>query len=52
MAEQPPSFPFEDVPLDEARRMSRGPRIDPKLYHALKEKIPDSTGFSGRIPRH
>ena len=26
MAEQPPSFRFEDVPLDEARRMGRGPR--------------------------
>jgi hypothetical protein len=29
----------EDVPLDKARRMSRGPRIDSELYNALKEKI-------------
>jgi hypothetical protein len=27
------------VPIDEARRMSRGPRMNPKLYDALKEKI-------------
>jgi precorrin-4 methylase len=39
MAEPPPPIQFEDVTLDQARRMSRGPRMDPKLYHALKEKI-------------
>ena len=39
MAERSPIIAFEDVPLDEARRMSRGPRMDPELYHALKEKI-------------
>jgi hypothetical protein len=39
MADQPPSFQFEDVPLDQARRMSRGPRMDPELYNALKQKI-------------
>ena len=39
MAERPPAIQFEDVPLDEARRMSRGPRMDAELYHALKEKI-------------
>jgi hypothetical protein len=33
------SFQFEDVPLDEARHMSRGPRMDAELYHALEEKI-------------
>jgi hypothetical protein len=31
MAEQPPNFQFEDVPLDEARRMGRGPRMEPML---------------------
>jgi hypothetical protein len=30
---------FQDVPLDEARRMGRGPRMNPELYRALKEKI-------------
>ena len=39
MAERPPAIQFEDVPLDEARRMGRGPRMDAELYHALKEKI-------------
>jgi hypothetical protein len=34
MAEQPPIY-FEDIPLAEARRMSRGPRMDPTLYQAL-----------------
>jgi len=35
MADQPPSFQFEDVPLDEARRMGRGPRMEPMLYDTL-----------------
>ena len=39
MAEQPPSFQFEDVPLDEARHMSRGPRMDPELYQELRMRI-------------
>jgi hypothetical protein len=38
MAEQPPIH-FEDIPLVEARRMSRGPRMDPTFYQALKGKI-------------
>jgi hypothetical protein len=39
MAQRSPTIEFEDVPLDEARRMTRGPRMDPELYHTLKEKI-------------
>ena len=39
MADQPPSFQFEDVPLDEARRMGRGPRMEPMLYDTLRQKI-------------
>jgi hypothetical protein len=39
MAQQHPTIECEDIPLDEARRMSRGPRMHPVLYHALKEKI-------------
>jgi hypothetical protein len=40
MAEQLPSpIQFEDVPLEEARRMGRGPRMDPELYNVLKQKI-------------
>jgi hypothetical protein len=37
--EQPPSFQFEDVPLDEARRMGRGPCMEPMLYETLRQKI-------------
>jgi hypothetical protein len=39
MAQQPPPIHFEDVPLDEARRMGRGPRMDPELYQRLRERI-------------
>jgi hypothetical protein len=39
MAEQSPSIQFEDVPLEEARRMGRGPRMDPERYHALQQKL-------------
>jgi hypothetical protein len=39
MAQRAPTIEFEDVPLDEARRMSRGPRMDPELYHVLTPKI-------------
>jgi hypothetical protein len=36
-----PSSPleFEDIPLDEARTMGRGPRMDPVLSQALKGKV-------------
>jgi hypothetical protein len=39
MADQAPSFPLEAVPLDEARRMGRGPRMEPMLYDTLRQKI-------------
>lgn len=39
MAQQSPTIEFEDVPLDEARRMSGGHRMNPELSHALTEKI-------------
>ncbi len=39
MAEPSPGFQFEDVPLDEARRMGRGPRMEPLLYDTLRQKI-------------
>ena len=50
MADQSSPFEFEDVPLDEARRMSRGPRMDPELYHALKEKIQSLDNTATRMP--
>ena len=39
MAQQRPAITFEDLPLEEARRMGRGPRMDPQLYNALKPQI-------------
>jgi hypothetical protein len=49
MAEQPPSFQFEDVPLDEARRLSRGPRMDPELYQELRMRIQSLSDQAVRI---
>jgi hypothetical protein len=40
MADDSSPIQFEDVPLDEARRMGRGPRMDPQLYQELKTRIP------------
>jgi hypothetical protein len=39
MAEQPSPLQFEDVPLNEARCMGRGPRMEPMLYETLRQKI-------------
>jgi hypothetical protein len=39
MAEHVPPIQFEDVPLEEARRMGRGPRMDPQLYQELRTKL-------------
>lgn len=39
MAQRKLTITFEDIPLDQARQMSRGPRMDPDLYHGLREKI-------------
>ncbi len=39
MAEQSPSLQSEDVPLEEARRMGRGPRMDPQLYQELRTRM-------------
>ncbi len=37
MAQRPPTIACEDVPLDEARSSCGGPRMNPELYHALKQ---------------
>ena len=39
MADQSSPLQFEDVPLDDARRMGRGPRMEPMLYDTLRQKI-------------
>jgi hypothetical protein len=49
MAQQPPAITFEDIPLEEARRIGRGPRMDPTLYQAFKEKIQSLDNTATRI---
>jgi hypothetical protein len=49
MAQEPLAFHFEDVPLAEARTMGRGPRMDPELYHAFKEKIQSLDDTAARL---
>src|ERR687884_1961500 len=46
-----PSSPieFEEVPLEEARRMGRGPRMEPLLYDTLRNKIQALTSEATRI---
>ena len=39
MAAESPSIQFEDIPLEEARTMGRGPRMDPVLYQALSTRV-------------
>ena len=39
MAEQPPPSSSKTCPLEEARRMGRGPRMDPQLYQELRSRI-------------
>jgi hypothetical protein len=39
MADQVSPLQFEGVPLEEARRMGRGPRMKPMLYETLRTKI-------------
>ncbi len=49
MADQSSPFQFEDVPLDQARRMSRAPRIEPMLYDTLRQKIQALASAAVRI---
>jgi len=49
MAEQPPGFQFEDVPLEEARRMGRNPRMEPMLYDTLRHKIQSLSSDATRV---
>jgi hypothetical protein len=39
MAEERFPIQFEDVPLEDARRLGRGPRMDPQLYQELRTRI-------------
>jgi hypothetical protein len=49
MADQAPSFQFEDVPLEDARRMGPGPRMEPMLYDTLRQKIQALSSEATRI---
>jgi hypothetical protein len=49
MAQPPPTITFEDILLDDTRRMGRGPRMDPELYQAFKEKIESLGNTATRI---
>jgi hypothetical protein len=40
---------FEDVSLDEARRMGRGPRMEPMLYDTLLKKIQALSTDAARV---
>ena len=49
MAQEPSGIHFEDIPLAEARTMGRGPRMDPELYHAFKEKLQSLDNTAARL---
>jgi hypothetical protein len=49
MVESSPPIHFEDVPIDIARAIGRGPRMDPGLYHAFKNKIQSLDNTATRI---
>jgi hypothetical protein len=49
MADQSSPVEFEDVPLDQARLMGRGPRMEPMLYDTLRKKIQDLSTAAVRI---
>jgi hypothetical protein len=49
MAEQHSAIHFEEVPLDQARRMGRGPRMEPQLSETLRQKIQSLADQAARI---
>ena len=49
MADQPSNFQFEDIPIEEARKIGRGPRMDPEIYHAVKENIQSLDNTASRM---
>jgi hypothetical protein len=48
MADQS-AIQFEDVSLEEARRMGRGPRMEPMLYETIRKKIESLSGLAARV---
>ncbi len=49
MEQRRPAIEFEDIPLEEARKMGRGPRMDPILYSALKSKLSSLSNNAARM---
>src|SRR5687767_2600942 len=49
MEDRKMAIEFEDIPLEEARKMGRGPRMDPILYNALKSKISSLSNNAARM---
>jgi hypothetical protein len=49
MADQSSRIQFEDIPLEDARRMGRGPRMEPMLYDTLRQKIQSLSSEATRI---
>ena len=39
MADERPDMEFEEIHLEDARRMGRGPRMEPLLYDTLRQKL-------------
>jgi hypothetical protein len=50
MADSAPAIQFEDIPLEDARSLSRGPRMDPVLYDSLRKKILSLSSHAARMP--
>jgi hypothetical protein len=49
MADDSNGMEFEDIPLEDARRMGRGPRMEPLLYDTLRQKIQSLSTDATRI---
>jgi hypothetical protein len=49
VAQQSSPINFEDIPLEEARRMGRGPHMEPMLYNTLRQKIQTLSSEAVRI---
>ena len=49
MADDRQGMEFEDIPLEEAQRMGRGPRMEPLLYDTLRQKIQSLSTEATRI---
>ena len=49
MAGQSSLIAFADVPLEEARRIGRGPHMDPQFYRELRTRIPSLSDQAVRL---